>query len=450
MSFVIFANDGAWKIGVGGETPEVVDVPAGPDVSAAQIASAVAQILKTREYSGAGLTLAIASGWCLCASIDTQDLPKHDRHQAMIYRLEEKLPLSAEDMVADFIPVAGQALGVAAQIRTLSPLVEALEAQGVAIHSVHPTTFMAVQHDLASGKIPPCDAVLRSCGDHLELLILGEAKATSWHLLADMPHDVVVELGVHMVARATPLRLVLQNVSMLVREALGAMPELQLIEAEAEPLEIAATRAGMDIDRGGFQPWVNLRRDVLAVVDAYREIKTPLSVAIAALVLLCLCLIGAMLWRGHKYAALARQYQTDMDNSYAKIFPLKPEQRAPAATVMLDRLEERKEKLDVLAGNSSEVPSPPSALLLMRELLTRIPQDIRYTITYLQLSDEKLLLDGLVKSHADASAIAAALRKDNGFRVDPPPTNSLANDKVGFKITGVPPKINPKTGKAGP
>ena len=38
--------------------------------------------------------LAVPSSWCLCAGISLKGLPAKGRRQAMLYRLEEKLPLS--------------------------------------------------------------------------------------------------------------------------------------------------------------------------------------------------------------------------------------------------------------------------------------------------------------------------------------------------------------------
>ena len=62
--------------------------------------------LKAASYDGESVLLAIPSAWCLCDPVATTGLPARNRRQAMAYRLEEKLPVAAEEVVADFIPCA--------------------------------------------------------------------------------------------------------------------------------------------------------------------------------------------------------------------------------------------------------------------------------------------------------------------------------------------------------
>src|SRR5947209_18703807 len=62
--------------------------------------------LRSAGYAGQGVVLGVPSGACLCAPILSDDLPSKDRRRAMLYRLEEKIPLPAEEVVADFIPTS--------------------------------------------------------------------------------------------------------------------------------------------------------------------------------------------------------------------------------------------------------------------------------------------------------------------------------------------------------
>ena len=122
---------------------EPIDIPI---TAADETADAVAAALKTAGYRFEPVLLAIPSHWCLCASVTTAGLPRKERRRAMIYRLEEKLPLAAEDVVADFLPAApacDQNLGVCVQKQTVATLVDALEAKGVAIASICPAALLA-------------------------------------------------------------------------------------------------------------------------------------------------------------------------------------------------------------------------------------------------------------------------------------------------------------------
>src|SRR4051812_21742905 len=107
-SYVILATDHArWRIGVvrDGDTT-FTNVNVRPNATPKETAGDVAAVLTRNAYSGEGTLLAVPSAWCLSARISTAQLPKNDR-KAMLYRLEEKLPLEAEKLIADFLPDAG-------------------------------------------------------------------------------------------------------------------------------------------------------------------------------------------------------------------------------------------------------------------------------------------------------------------------------------------------------
>src|SRR6185369_3653064 len=141
-AFVIFASDRAWKIA----SPSAFDeIPIDPNAGPAQIAAQIAQQLRQRGYKSQGALLALPATWCLCASISTANLPDRD-HAAMTFRLEEKLPLAAENITADFIVHEDTALGVCALNEKIQPLVEALEKSGVTLQSISPAAILAMQH----------------------------------------------------------------------------------------------------------------------------------------------------------------------------------------------------------------------------------------------------------------------------------------------------------------
>jgi hypothetical protein len=126
-SYVLFAGDEVWRVRSGGAVDEVrFERGAG----AKEVAAAVTAKLRGRGYQGQGVLLALPAAWCLSAVISTADLPRQDR-AAMAFRLEEKLPLAAENFTADFVPLAdGRALGVCVANERVVSLVEALEGAG--------------------------------------------------------------------------------------------------------------------------------------------------------------------------------------------------------------------------------------------------------------------------------------------------------------------------------
>src|SRR5439155_27238006 len=120
--FIVFPTSNAWRVAtLHGDAPQVRHLPAVTDM-----ASAVASELRELGHAGQGVILALPTEWCIVASIQTCDLPRHD-HGAMIYRLEEKLPIPAEELVANFTHDRKSALGVAVRIAQVKPMVDRLE-----------------------------------------------------------------------------------------------------------------------------------------------------------------------------------------------------------------------------------------------------------------------------------------------------------------------------------
>src|SRR5438045_1145265 len=160
--FIIFPTSHSWHVAtLHGDVPRVRDVRAGADMG-----SATASELRELGYAGQGVILALPTEWCFVASIQISDLPRHDRG-AMIYRLEEKLPMPAEEFVADFAHDGDSALGVAARTAQIKPLVDVLENAGIAIQSIVPAALLAA--------IEP--ARPRAVSDEHQLLVFREEES---------------------------------------------------------------------------------------------------------------------------------------------------------------------------------------------------------------------------------------------------------------------------------
>src|SRR4051794_15637036 len=183
-TLVIFAEPDGWRLGVRarGGASSVVAVPvprdATPDARAAALAAAMTDV-GVAEAARDRAVLALDSGSCLCAPVATAGLPARQRGQALLYRLEEKLPVSAEEVSADFAPAAQDAatvLGVAVERRVLDPLVAAVGAAGARVAAVCPASLLALQQVIAQDGWPagqPAQIVVWPAGPGgLELFVL--------------------------------------------------------------------------------------------------------------------------------------------------------------------------------------------------------------------------------------------------------------------------------------
>src|SRR5689334_9560822 len=94
--FILFPGRSAWRIARCGAdgfvwSSAVVEENTAPETVAASVAVA----LREQGHAGGPVVLALASDDCLSVRVATTGLPRGDR-RAMIYRLEEQLPVAAE------------------------------------------------------------------------------------------------------------------------------------------------------------------------------------------------------------------------------------------------------------------------------------------------------------------------------------------------------------------
>src|SRR5579871_5717809 len=102
LAFILFPGAATWRLAVVRDDQAIFESVSIAGLSSpADIASQVSETLRKFRYAGERALIAVPSSWCYAALISTADLPHHDR-KAMLFRLEEKLPLPAESVVADF------------------------------------------------------------------------------------------------------------------------------------------------------------------------------------------------------------------------------------------------------------------------------------------------------------------------------------------------------------
>jgi hypothetical protein len=458
-SYILFPGPALWRLGTsdaGGVT--LADVAVGVDAEPAVIVAAVAGALKSKGYRGEGIVLAIPSSMCLCASARIDGLPAKHRRRAMVYRLEEKLPIAAEEVVADFIPASAtesETLGVCSRRASLAPIVEALEESGLAITAICPASLLALQSLQTRGSLgspESADAVIwpDESGDQLELFVLRGGRLHGWYVFPNRPKDLLLYLGMALPPQspdeAASKSLAALGVDAGVLTLLSARPDLRIREIEAStPSVAAATLAGSILD-GKLIPWIDLRRDALAVRDSLRQVRTPLTCAAAAVVLCMLCLCGAMLWRANRYESMANRFADEQQAAFRQAFPT-----GAAPADVRSRLEAEERRLRGLSGDDSAPPPAEAGLVTLRDLITHLPgdRDVRYRVLEVRLDQGRFALEGQATAHGDADSIAAALKRGGAFVVEPPRTEQLmsaagSDDKasggggkgVAFTITG--------------
>jgi hypothetical protein len=437
-AFIIFMDPVHARVCRAGERPESADIAAAPGATPQQLADAAFAALSSLGYAGEGLVLAVPSAWCLCAAVRLDDLPPRSGRQAMIFRLEEKLPVSAEDVVADLAPSndGEAALGVCVEKKTLAPLVESLERRGIAVEAICPASLLALQHLLSD--MHEADALVWPAGDgSLELFTLRGGTPRSWTLLPDEPGDLLLHVELAPRDRSMGMNFVALGLRKPLLDALAGLHNVRVIERETVHPDEAAAAMARAVLAGEAEAWVNLRRDELAVRDRVRLVHTSLAFAAAAMTLCLVSLSGTMLWRAHRYGRLAAAYADQQQAAFRRVFP-----EQPVPMDVSSRLASEARALRGVSGDASAPPPDAPGLLALRDLITRLPPGVRFRLLDLRLDPGRFTIEGQALSHGDADAIVGALRNHPAFDVEPPRTEQMADAPgenamaVSFTITG--------------
>jgi hypothetical protein len=441
-SIAIFADADAFRIAMIERAAEatVVEVPVTADASPDARAANLADALKAGGFAGANAVLLLPSTRCLCATIPTEGLPTRQRGQAMLYRFEERLPVAAEDIAADFIVGGQAALAVGVERRFIEPLVAAIGEARVRLRAVCPASLLALQAGIESRRTDGDDQWVCCPGapGTLELIRIAERRPVAWYVTSDDASDVA--LHVRGAAGGIP-----QKVT-----AIGLTPELVerakaaglVIESDVEPLERAraATESAKAVLAGRRLPWINLTSDGRgAGTQGFAAMGVAGRVVVAAAILFAACLACALFVRAARYERLAAGYEDEQREVYRRLFP--------DASVPVDVRSRLRSEARSATGDAGAARSDANGLLVLRDVLTFLPVESRFRVSELRLDGRGFTLEGDVPTHGDAEAVAGALRRRDGFEVQPPRTEQRGG-VVAFTISGSAGKASPKQGGA--
>jgi hypothetical protein len=439
-AFVLFAGEPGWRIGVVSSSGRTfVSLQINPEENPQQIAAHVAEAMKDAGYGGQGVVLAVPSAWCLAASIHTGDLPKSDR-KAMLYRLEEKLPLAAESIIADFVSrddiahaaADSTSLGVCVKQQMVEPLVEALEAAGIAVQSITPAVLLATQA-LASDE-----STLLLCGDdsrsaaQVDIISLESARPTSWALVPPSLADVKLQLDLLTMSAKSSPRIEAVDVDPVLVSSLVETTS-QLVSVREEGISNAVAQMGGEIAAGRQRPWVDFRRGPLAIRDPLRQHRKALNALLAAMAALLLACTVGMLIRAERYRRSEQSSQNQMIDAFRAQFPgwtIPPNVKAV--------VESEHRKTATTAAGAVPAEARASALQTLHDVLSKLPTEGRYAIDHMTFEDASFELQGRLRSYEQVDAIASAARQA-GLDVPPPQARKVSEGLWSFTLRGARP-----------
>jgi type II secretory pathway component PulL len=389
------------------------------------MAEQVAERMRQAGYSGEPVMLALPAQGCLCASISTDDLPRQHRRDAMLYRLEDQLPLAAEDIVSDFVPTHPRSLAVCVQYKPIEDLVEYLQARGIEIQCICPTGILAGQY---LGSLAPYGtaAGLWANEHALELLLETDGKPNEWYHLPVADSDLKRHLLARFESQESPRKIHCFKVQTEIQAEVMAAGAFELV-IHSEGLYDCAALCASRILAMQQPALIELRRGALASADPYRRLRNPLLAAVMSLLLFALSCSAACFWRARGYREMNARIHSQQQMLFQEVLPT-----SDLPTSVRLRLASEERKLRGLSGASAQFPTSPSALNLLYETLRRLPTDMRFRILELRIAPERVYIEGQARSHSDVDAIASALGSGSIFDVEQPRTERLKEKGVSF------------------
>lgn len=414
--------------------------------------------VETMKHKSCRVVIGLPASWCWCASVSAQGLPKgsaEQREQAMAFRLESLLPITAEECAIGF--VAGRdpdnRLGVAVQASRLSELVRGLEDDGHEVEAVVPRALLAAQnyldHVTPDSHASPVAMLWQesnsanSCGV-TQLLIAGSDQPPCWRVLDEQPESLAQQIELdHDALPTTPRWKIEANLESLYQPVL----EQHGGEASTETLSApdqAEDRAAQRILEHRQHPWVDLRRGPLAPRHLWRRVRVPVTACTAAAAVLLIAAIALLWLRADQYNKLATQHDERGRQAFAEAMPGQPVPTSPQRRLKT-RIKQLRGEQGLSAGNEQLADAAPT-LLVLHDLLAGLPTEQRFTITDVRLEDGEVRLTGQARTHGEADQLANTLRTGSPFVVEPPSTDNLTKGEgVRFTIQAI---YRPRDGQA--
>ncbi len=417
-----------------------ISIESGAEPSGA--ADAIREVLAGWGYAGQGVCLGLPAAMVFGGRVECDRLPRSQRRTALLYRLEEQLPLAAEQLTADFLPaVGGRSLGLAVQTDTIRELLDRLAETGIEVAAICPTALLAARAADPAGK-QPCDYAIIADEDDIDVIRMAETAATGWFTTPATTTDLTRGIQADMLAAPTAAepataRLIAPT-DWAPAEALGNGLAVDITDHHDEPAVAIAAKGAAAVLAGRDAGMVNFRRDALGGANAWGRHGRLIRSAAAMGMVLLIALAGLFYWRSLQYEGLTRTAEARQVAAFHRVAPNTLAPPDVAAT-----LDARLAKLTGVRGADARVPARPCALRSWRQIMAHLPATVRLRILNLQVTESTLLIEGQTRSHADAEAIKKALAA-GGLTMNRPRSEGLATGGVSFTITGKPLGYNPK------
>ncbi len=445
-SWLIICSPDRLRVGSVEASGALEDIVFPAEQSAEALGELFTQKLREIGYREQSTIVAVDSHMCLAATMPHSGKRSARNHQSMSFALEEFLPLPAEEATCDFVVFNNDALGVAIEVNTVKPILDALEKAAVKISSITPLAVLTLQQLAPAENRRHKHIIAWEDNRQFEWFLLKEGQPALWKTFPATEDALTREIKMLHVgqppADVDGITLVNPNDSIMfaAKEVAEEIP----VTTRTENIQKITLTAASDILQGKKTQWIELCRDQLGEYDPYRALKSRFHLFAVAVICLFICMAAATWIRADRYADLANEYKKQQEVAFHDVFP---EKRAPGRISV--RLESELKKISGLTGATGAMPQLSSATLLLREVIAPLPQDMRYRIIEVDLSGDQVSINAEVRHYGDDDKLVRALR-DAGFEVEPPSTEQIGSKGFSTVInaTRISPEKTPKGKKA--
>jgi hypothetical protein len=402
---LILAPDAArWRCAVVRDRQvEWHELESGLDAPAA--AASVAELARGMNATSIGLMP--PSSWCLTATLTADQMPASGGRQALLYALEEHLPLPLEELALQILGGAGGAMAVGVALNRIQPVIDALRMKGLSISVVIPAALAAWTQ-----LVPRVDdglAVLSS-GSEVDLLRLERGRLGAWSVAGVDAPSLTAALG-WIATDASALRqIVVVGLDDAARSMITAATGMHTQSIPGKVGDLAAIGTAMAASRPR-----SAIVDLLPAVDAVGQrggaSRRTLTLALCGMIFV-LSAVGAMWLRAGMYDRVYLRHKSEQDAYFEARFRKPP---PPAGIVRIFESELAAAK----SGGGVEVAGRyDSAVRLLRHTLSRMPESARVRIRSIRVTTDRVELKAQAATRADAYAAEKALAELPGFHVE--------------------------------
>ncbi len=446
---ILVQQNGRWRISVTDradwETVELREEAEGEEWAEA-LSGEVADYAARRELDRVEVILALDTRATLAATLAVEE--QEARHRvSLVYELEDDLPWSAEEMVADFVGHPERTLGVAVDARRWEPLVKGLEAQSLPVPSIGSAALMGMQRCASEAWWQEANGVLWCEAEGVHLVLLEQGRPVGWRWVSREARAVIEELRVWSETEPEARRWVVVNADDKVMSSLESLEGFEWQFVETEGLEEHARKWAHEVALGKEVPWLEWRREALATGTAYRAVRRAMAALVLAALLLAASWFGVLgyrTWENRRRVTALEQREVEL---YRNVMP---GTRVPPA--VLARLQSERARLLAARRVPADIRLPIPAIAVLHDFLAAMPRNVRVHVRELRIENGELDLHADLNRHADASVLVESLRAHH-FEVPPPTTEQNGDGSVSVRLFArwqSPRKLVPDAGPSNP